>query len=149
MCWSTILSNPVIQHSDQHSRNCWKGLEIYRDNLPFNSRQPVPQLEMAPRRNCKPNSLCYGFHVQYCHLWLFFTNICTQYWPACGDHRLIALISPCRFGTSKLKVKSLLTTRPDEEGKQKEKEWLSSMWATKSWWRYGLVVWCLFIYLTS
>lgn len=51
------LSKPVIHSAVQLSRNCWKSSEIFRDNTPFNSRQPVPQLEITHRRNCRSDSL--------------------------------------------------------------------------------------------
>lgn len=48
------LSKPVIQGAVQRSRNCWKSLEIFKDNMPFKSRQPVLQLETTHRRNRSP-----------------------------------------------------------------------------------------------
>ena len=66
--------------SKQHYRNCCKG---FREVCLSIVGQPIcswtyiaRQKELAVEGS--PNSLYFGFHVQYCHLWNFFINICTQ-----------------------------------------------------------------------
>lgn len=52
----------------QHSKNCWKSLEICKDNTPFNFRQPVLQLEITHKGNCSSLLLLVLFRPHGCRM---------------------------------------------------------------------------------
>lgn len=84
---------------------------------------PVWSHRWCPKGTVDTNSLCFGFHSDHNAAGSIF---CTQYRPACGATDCHD--QPCGIGTTKSKCrKSWHTHQPDEEGKQEEKYWLSSM----------------------
>jgi len=111
------LSKPVIHSAVQLSRNCWKSSEIFRDNMPFNSRQPVPQLEITHRRNCRSDS--YACLISMATDWNDFAFQKARVYPQVLVKRMFTRIAhglplkACGIGMEKL--------APDRKGREEER----------------------------